>query len=61
MPVEGGTDLWERAVVAFELRRTLSEFEELDHEDQAWAIATWRTKNKLRNIESVVGHERRNK
>ena len=46
-------------MVAFELRRTLSEFEELDHEDQAWAIATWRTKNKLKLIESVVGHERR--
>lgn len=52
--------MWEHAeVMMFGLHRTLGEWNAMTEEDQNWAIATWRTKNKLRSIESVVAHERR--
>jgi hypothetical protein len=36
----------------------LSEFETMDHDDQAWAIAVWRTKAKIRAIEALEQHRK---
>jgi hypothetical protein len=58
LPVDGGSDIWERSQVAWELGRTLSEFEGLDQEDQEWALAVWRTKRKLGAIEALESYNR---
>ena len=51
--LSGGTALWERAHVAWELNRTMSEFDDLSLEDQNYALATWRTMQKLENIKVI--------
>ena len=45
--------MWERAHVAWELNRTMSEFDDLSLEDQNYALATWRTMQKLENIKVI--------
>ena len=62
LPVKGGTDIWEKSQVAmFGLGRTLAEFEQMCNDDQAWAVATWRTRQKLRSIEALEAHRKRGK
>lgn len=51
--LEGGTLLWERAQVMWHLQKTVSEFDGLSQEDQNWAFATWRTKQKVANIKLI--------
>ena len=58
----GGTDIWEKSQVAlFGLHRTLDEFEQMGEDDQAWAIATWRTRQQLRAIEALERYRKRSK
>jgi hypothetical protein len=62
LPVTGGTDVWERSQIAmFGLHCTLSEFEQISTDDQAWAVATWRTRQKLKSIEALEAHRKRGK
>jgi hypothetical protein len=53
LPVTGGTDIWEKSQIAFKLGMTLTQFGQLSGDDQAWAVATWRTQQKLRAIEAL--------
>lgn len=54
----GGTPLWERAQIAWHYRARMSELDSWDSEDQDYALATWRTQQKVANIK-VLDQARR--
>jgi hypothetical protein len=51
--VRGGTELWERARVAWEVGESLPEFEDRPEEQQSWLLATWRTMQKISAVEAI--------
>ena len=55
----GGTSLWERAQVVWEHKIRMSEFDAWDQDDQDYALATWRTKQKLENIKIIHAEGKR--
>ena len=55
----GGTATWERAQAAWELGLTLDEFEAKPEKSQNWALAVWRTKRKVDNVQALVAYRRR--
>lgn len=48
--IRGGTEVSEKARVAWALGETLPEFEDRPMEQQEWAIATWRVERKMEAI-----------